>query len=98
VPELALFAALNRRLGEGESAAIAAAAVRGAAVALDDGRAKKQARRHCPAQSVLDTAALVVLLIRGNVIDIATADTMKLEWEKVHRFRLPFKSFSTEVT
>lgn len=93
IDELALFAQLSTRLGEGEAAAIAAAAKRGLHVAVDDRAAKKLAVQHCAADHVLDTVDLMVSLIHANVIDVAAADAIKMEWETQHRFRLKFKSF-----
>ena len=95
--EVVLFAQLTTRLGQGESAAIAAAAKRGLRVALDDRRAKKLAVQHCSASHVLDTVDLMVSLIHAGVIDVVAADAIKTAWEKQHRFRLKFKSFGERI-
>ena len=53
--ELALFAALTKdnRLGVGECSAIAAACLRRLPLAMDDGRARKEAIKHCPHLTLL---------------------------------------------
>lgn len=95
--EVTLFAQLTARLGQGESAAIAAAAKRSFLVALDDRAAKKVAATHCPAGNVLDTVDLIVSLIHAGLLTVAEADTIKATWETQHRFRLKFVSFSERI-
>lgn len=97
IDETALFAELTLRLGEGESAAIAAASKRGLRVALDDRTAKKVAALHCIAGHVLDTVDLMVSLIQAAVLDVAAADLIKADWEANHRFTLRFASFAEKV-
>src|SRR4051812_43975032 len=59
--EHAVFAEMKKhRLGDGESAAIAAASVGKRSLAIDDIRARKKAVAHDPALHLLDTAGLMV--------------------------------------
>jgi predicted nucleic acid-binding protein len=96
--ELRVFVELQRtgQLGEGESAAAAAAKVRGHVLATDDRRAKKIIGRLFPELRVLDTADLIRGLIAAGTLTVAQADAIKAEWETRHRFRLPFASFASE--
>ncbi len=93
--ELEIFAtlALQRRLGAGECAAIAAAVHRGWGIAIDDKAAMKQTARLYPATPVHTTQSIIISLIRLGLLDIAEADSLKTAWETTYRFRLPFKSF-----
>ena len=93
--ELEIFATLTRldRFGVGECAAIAAAAHRGCAIAIDDRAASNHMRRAFPAISIEATQGLIVGLINAAVLTAAVADEFKDRWEKQYRFRLPFASF-----
>src|SRR5439155_922727 len=93
--ELEIFAALilERRLGPGECAAIAAAVYRGCGIAIDDRGAIKQVARFYPDIRVETTQSIVVGLIRSDILTIAEADVLKDRWQNHHRFRLPFRSF-----
>ena len=93
--ELEIFAALTieRRLGAGECAAIAAAVFRGCGIAIDDRTAIKQVARLYPGVRVETTQSIVVGLIRLGRLNVATADELKDRWQNHHRFRLPFRSF-----
>lgn len=96
--ELAAFAAMSTlKIGEGERAAIAAAQVRNLALAMDDERAWKRAAAYCGGISRENTASLVVALIKAGILDVAAADTLKIEWETVHRFKLRFGSFGERI-
>jgi predicted nucleic acid-binding protein len=99
IDELNLFAQLSQsgRLGVGECVVIAAAAVRGIPVAVDDKQAKKTALKHCPRNNVLDTVGLIVSLIHAGLIDVPQADAIKQVWESTYRFRLMFQSFSERI-
>lgn len=97
--EVALFANLTATgLGIGECSAIAVAANRGYSIAIDDKTARKRIATLYPAMEVLTTESIVVELIRANVLDVATADAIKLDWEQNHRFRLAFTSFGDRIT
>ena len=93
--ELEAFVLLQRtnQLGEGESAAAAAAVARRAPLATDDRRAKRLLARVFPDLAVLDTASIVRDLIAAHVLSAKEADAIKTEWETRHRFKLPFRSF-----
>jgi predicted nucleic acid-binding protein len=70
--EGALFARLQRTRGEGESAAIAIAHVRGFAVATDDQRARNSCRSLAPP---------VLAIATEELLDIAIADALLTESE-----------------
>jgi len=93
--ELEIFAALTleRRLGPGECAAIAAAVYRGYAIAIDDRAAIKQVIRLFPDLRIETTQSIVVGLIRSGCLSVAAADNLKDRWQNHHRFRLPIRSF-----
>jgi predicted nucleic acid-binding protein len=95
LPELTLFGRLihSGRLGEGECSAIAAAIHRGYAVALDDGRAIKEARALAPKLEILTTKDVMVGLIRERVLTIAEADQILQDWAANHRFKLKMQTF-----
>lgn len=96
--EVAEFVALMKlRLGQGESAAIAAAAIRGAPVALDDGTAQKKARKAHAALTILTTPDLMVELINAGVLTVQAADQIKGDLETKHRYRMPFRSFAEKL-
>lgn len=93
IEELSVFADLSRALGEGESAAIAAAGVRGLPLAIDDRAAAKRARSVFPALRVVGTRELMVRAIRCGLLSVEEADAIKAEWEARHRFRIPCETF-----
>lgn len=93
--ELEIFAVLSleRRLGAGECAAIAAAVYRGCSIAIDDRAAIKQVAQRYPEVHVETTQSIIVGLIRTGRLTVAAADELKDRWQNYHRFRLPFRSF-----
>ena len=95
--ELEVFVKLQRssQLGEGESAAAAAALHRKAPLATDDRRAVKLLYRPFPSLSTMGTADIVRDLIAAGVLTAPETDAFKSEWETNHRFKLPFTSFGT---
>lgn len=95
--EIEIFVKLQRtsQLGEGESAAAAAAVSRKAPIATDDRRAKSLLTRLYPSLPVIGTADIVRDLISVGVLSVAQADALKTEWETQHRFKLPFRSFGS---
>ena len=96
--EVEAFAKLTATgLGIGECSAIAVAAQRGYSIAIDDKTARKRIAKLYPAMVVLTTESIVVELIRGSVLDVASADAIKLDWEQNHRFRLTFGSFGDRI-
>lgn len=96
--EVELFAKLTSvGLGIGECSAIAVAANRHLTIAIDDKRAVKKIKKLGLTPSTINTEGLVVEMIRHDMLSIAEADQMKLEWETDHRFRLMFGSFSERV-
>lgn len=95
LPEVQLFARLTATgLGIGECSAIAVAAHRRLALAIDDKRAVKKLKAVGLRLVIHSTETIVVLLIQQAVLTVAEADAMKQEWEQHHRFRLPFRSFA----
>jgi predicted nucleic acid-binding protein len=97
--ELEAFVQLQavRSLGDGERSAIAVAANRGLPIALDDKRARTEARRFKHSIALVNTEAIMVSLIHANVLDVAAADAIKLDWEQNHRFKLKFQSFQDRI-
>jgi predicted nucleic acid-binding protein len=93
--ELGIFAALTleRRLGPGECAAIAAAVYRGCGIAIDDRAAIKQVTRLYPNIRVETTQSIVAGLIKSGHLSVAAADELKDRWQNHYRFRLPIRSF-----
>ena len=93
--ELEIFAVLSleRRLGAGECAAIAAAVYRGCRIAIDDKAAIRQVAHLYPEVRVETTQSIVVGLIRTGRLTVAAADELKDRWQNHYRFRLPFRSF-----
>jgi predicted nucleic acid-binding protein len=95
--ELAHFARLDRVVGRGEAAAIAAAAHHGYILALDEkGRARREARQRVGETKLVNTPGILLASIRSGRITIAQADDVKRELE-VHRFRMSFASFTDLV-
>ena len=97
IAELAAFAAMaSIKIGVGERAAIAAAKTRGLPLAMDDERAWKRAGSGL---TRLDTVSVMVALVKAGVIDVATADVIKGDWEQNHKFiKRHFSSFAELIT
>lgn len=96
--EVELFALLSSfGLGTGECSAMAVAILRGFFLGMDDKRAIKKLSRHYPKVSVLTTELLMLELIREDILTITDADSMKVDWEKHHRFLLKFDSFADRL-
>jgi predicted nucleic acid-binding protein len=97
--ELEVFARLSAsgQLGAGECSAIAVAANRRLALAIDDRAARRHANQFNPPIPLLDTEVLIVTLIQERALNIAEADAIKADWEQNHRFRLPFQSFRERI-
>src|SRR5439155_328517 len=93
--ELMHFAyfAQKRTLGAGECSAIAAAVHRKHCLAIDDGRAIKQARDFAPDLRILQTQDLMVNVIQEGFISLAEADAILHAWTNLHRYRLRISSF-----
>jgi predicted nucleic acid-binding protein len=94
--ELETFGRLiaNKRLGTGESAAIAAAIHHGWVLAIDDARAIREFLALIPEANVETTQSLMIRLIRKDVLSIQQADQLKSEWETRYRFRLRCRTFA----
>ena len=96
--ELAAFAAMSTiKIGDGERAAIAAAAARGLPLAMDDRRAWRRSASFSAAVPREDTVTIVVALIKAGVLSVAEADTIKADWQANHKFTLPFRSFAERI-
>ena len=92
--EVEIFANLAATgLGVGECSAIAVAANRGHAIAIDDKTALKRIGKLYPAMAVLTTQSIMLDLIQAGVISVAEADAITAAWQEDHRFTLPFVSF-----
>jgi predicted nucleic acid-binding protein len=88
----------KHQLGDGESAAIAAASVRSWLLAIDDKRARNKATAFNSTLRLLDTVGLVVEAIQAGLLTIAEADAIKADWEANHRFiKSHFVSFAELV-
>jgi predicted nucleic acid-binding protein len=92
--DIALFGKLCNDLGAGESSAIAFAIHRGYAIAIDDGKAIKIAKNFSKGLTIFRTQDLFQSMIQQNLIDILEADRLKHELETMHRFKMPFQSFT----
>lgn len=92
--DVALFGKLCTDLGAGESSAIAFALHRDYALAMDDGKAIKIAKKISKDMKIFRTQDLFQSMIQESLIDILEADSLKQELETVHRFKMPFQSFS----
>jgi predicted nucleic acid-binding protein len=96
--ELAVFAAMSTvKIGDGERAAIAAAAIRGLPLAMDDQRAWKRSASFSAAVPREDTVSIVVSLIKASVLSVADADIIKADWQANHKFALTFGSFAEKI-
>ncbi len=99
--EVELFGRLQqpaRRLGVGESLAIAVAIKRGYALAIDDRRAVRDAKALAEMEGVTlvvwGTCEIMVRLIRAGQLSVQQADVLLVSWRTQHRFHLPIRSFS----
>lgn len=92
---VALFARLSSTgtLGAGECSAIALSVHGDHALAIDDKRAAKQARRISGNLRILRTQELMVSMIQEDLLTVTEADTIKDTWSANHRFHLPFNTF-----
>lgn len=98
--EIETFARLDAggRLGRGECSAIAVAVHRGFNLAVEDRRARAEARALSEALHVFDTREFVLDMIRVGAVSITEADALKERWHKEHRFRLSGSSFAHSVS
>jgi predicted nucleic acid-binding protein len=71
-----LFAQLQRRLGQGESAAIAIAYHRGLGVCLDDRRARRACERLSPPVPWLSTETILGEAVRGGFLTRTEAEAI----------------------
>ena len=92
--DVALFGKLSKDLGSGESSAIAFASHRGYALAIDDGKAIKIARKVSKDLKIFRTEDLLHSMIQENLINTQEADALKQELEIRHRFKMSFRSFA----
>ena len=92
---LELFRTLSetRRLGAGESAAIACAIANDYAIAIDDRAAIVQARQLKADLVVMGSQDIMISLIRSGLIEVGESDEIKDTWADQHRFRLHIISF-----
>lgn len=96
--ELKLFAQLTATgLGIGECSAIAVAAHRKLALAIDDRHAVKKIMNSGHNLTIYSTESIVVLLIQHSVLTVPEADAIKQDWQENHRFRLTFASFGERI-
>lgn len=84
----------QNRCGMGECSATIAAKNRGYSLAIDDNPAIKIIVQTFPNLRIVRTQDMIVEMIQANIIDVATADVIKKEWEEKHRFKLTFLSFA----
>lgn len=95
---LSIFGELRELMDLGESACLALAEhYRWIVVSDEKRRFRSEARRRLGKRRILNTAGLVLLTIRQELLTVEEADTMKDEWERHHRFRLKFESFRDVV-
>lgn len=95
---LALFGELRELMDLGESACLALAQHRRWIVVSDEKRRfRREALRRLGDGRILNTAGLVLMAIRHELLSVEEADTMKRDWERCHRFRLNFDSFRNLV-
>jgi predicted nucleic acid-binding protein len=97
--ELTDFAALvaRKNLGNGECSAIAVARNRSIPLAIDDRRARNRATQFESSIVLLSTESLMVDLIQDDILTVADADAIKLDWETNHSFTLKFASFAEKI-
>lgn len=91
--ERILYADLLDVIDDGEAACMAMAQARGWLIATDERRRiLRLAHERLGPRSVLNTAGLLVLAIRGGILSIEEADRIKGRLEN-RRFRMKFGSF-----
>ena len=81
-------------LGAGEALSYAAAVELGCAIAIDDRRAVKRAAPTAGHLRVVTTADIVVAALRDGRLGLDEAESLRLVWERSHRFRLRVESFA----
>jgi predicted nucleic acid-binding protein len=86
-----------KTLGAGECSAIAVAKRRSMTLAIDDKQARRRAKSFSSGIALLSTEALVISLIQERILSVEAADEMKQDWERNHRFKLGFGSFSEKL-
>jgi predicted nucleic acid-binding protein len=91
--DLEVFYRLCQNLGSGESSAIAFASRHGYALAMDDGKAIRFARRLSPPLQVIRTQDLLLSMIQEGLLDISEADRLKNELATRHKFNMGIRSF-----
>ena len=93
--EVELFEEMRtgRRLGSGESAAIAIAVHRRYSLAMDDKNAIKRLRRTHATPQIFRTQDLVASMIAEGLLDVGEADQIMEEWSKRHRFEIKLATF-----
>ncbi|MBW8873820.1 MAG: hypothetical protein JF614_02560 [Acidobacteria bacterium] len=90
---LTLFADFRQVMGQGESACLALASVRGWYIASDEKRVfLRTAQRHLGPERILNTPGLLLLAIRRNLLTVEQADEAKTLLERC-RFKMAFGSF-----
>ncbi len=72
---------LGGRLGVGECAAITLAVKRNLVLAIEDQKATKAVRKIGAGIGIETTASLMVSLIKAGILEVASADSIKVEWE-----------------
>lgn len=97
--ELEIFGALaaSGRLGSGECSAIACAVHNGYALAIDDRLAAREAMKVSSGLEIIRTQDLIVEMINQKLLSIENADSIKMDWEQNHRFKLKIESFAELV-
>lgn len=93
VGDLEVFIKLRQDLGSGESSAIAFASRRGHAIAMDDGKAIRFAKRLSESLRVIQTKDLLLSMIQVGVLDVPEADSLKDELAARHKFNMGIRSF-----
>ena len=93
IEELELFAELRQVLGRGESACLALAKSRGWYVACDEkGRFLRWVRDNLGHGRLINTAGMILLAIRSDLLSVEEADRLKGVLEE-HRYKMTFTSF-----
>jgi predicted nucleic acid-binding protein len=93
IAELSIYAELRERFGPGESACLSVAQSRGWLIATDEKRAfRQEVLRRLGQGRLLNTAGILLLAIRADVLTVEDADRAKDRLEEC-RFRMNFNSF-----
>ena len=94
---LRLDLAYGQHLGAGELSAIAVALSRDCLLAIDDNRAVRDALRKIGFSKrpdrIIRTQDIIVELIKQNLLTLEEAESIKVDWETNHRFKLKISSF-----